>query len=193
MSVILTLGVSLAGMCQGREEEEPYLTEGRRTCSLPTHLSHTCNYFPTAYTVSPSFLSTPSRDFSGGRSQQHPSALRASSSPRPAEDPGLLHLQRAAQSHAPVTPTLPLARGEHPGSVPLGGTFTFPIPNNRQRKGSQHRCLILPIQKIPLHPSHHTSQSSPLAIPQGKSKCTVPREKPLFNPKAWNLFHYFKM
>lgn len=72
MSVILTLGVSSAGTSQGREEEELYFTE-RRTQSLPipTHLSHSRNYFPTAYTVSLSFLSTPSGDFGGGRSQQY--------------------------------------------------------------------------------------------------------------------------
>lgn len=167
MSVVLTLGVSSAGTWQGREEDEPYLTEGRRTRSLPvpTHLSHTCNYFPTTYTVSPSFLSTPSMDFGGGHSQQHsrvPTLLvRTSRQPRTASpakgtpEPHSIHpysttCQRGTPRNVPLG-TLAL------GNV-LGSTFTLPSLNDRQREVSKQHRLTLPIQKIPLHLAHCTTR-----------------------------------
>lgn len=158
MSVTLTLGVSSAGTSQGREEEEPYSTEGRRTRSLPspTHLSHTLNYFPATYTVSPSFLSTPSGGFGRGRSRQYPSAPRACSSSRPAQDPGLLppQGQPTAAQHSPLP--YPSPEGT-PRNVPLGGTFTLPGPNDRHREGRNRCRLILPVQKTPLPPTHRTT------------------------------------
>lgn len=194
MSVILTLGVSSAGTTQGREEEEPYSTEGRRTRSLPspTHLSHTLNYFPAAYTVSPSFLSTPSGGFRGGHSRQYPSAPRAHPSSRPAQDPGLLPPPRAAHSCAAFTPTLPLARGNTQKHPPWW--HVHPSRSQRQAQRRQESmpsnppCLENP---SPANPPHH-SQTSPLAVPRGRPKRTVPKEKLLSDPKSCNFFHYFK-
>ena len=164
MSVILTLGVSLAGTTQGREEEEPYLTEGRRTRSLPVppQLSHTCNYFPTAYTVSPSFLSAPRRDFGGARSRQYP-RVPPEHTPRPGQErthdcfPCKGH-PRAAQHSA------------LPYHSPEGNTQKCPPwwhvhPSQSQRRAKRRQQATLPNPPCPENPSPPGHRATGGALP----------------------------
>lgn len=128
MSVILTLGVSSAGMSQGREKKEQREERHGPSPASPL-LSHTHNYFPTTSTVSPSFPSTPSRDFSGECGQQCPRHHRAHSLWGPAEDPELLP---STTAFIPILPT----RGEHPEMSSVVACSPFPVPMTGKEKAA---------------------------------------------------------
>lgn len=93
-----------------------------------------------------------------------------------------------AKQHSPHPP----ARQQGaPRNIPLVARSPFAVPRTGKEKAASTAAEPSLARKPRAPQLPPPLQSSPLAIPEGKSKRTVPTLSLLSNPKSRRLFHYF--
>lgn len=135
--------------------------------SHPPRLSHACNYFPTTHTVSPSFLSAPSRTLVEDSVGNTPVSPKTCSSSGRAEHQDCVPHKGGPRATWGSAPPHHSPEKNTQGRPPWGHIH----PSQSQQQAKRREQGTLPEPPHPENPSPFSSpehsQSSPLAIPQG--------------------------